>query len=106
MNLDLSTTKAKLIGLAIIVAIFGIGYWVSPTKTVTKTEIKEVIKEVVKTEKSSTKTENRNKDIVIIEITKPDGTKTKETHIVDKGTISVDISEKMQKEIDQYKQQL
>ncbi len=106
MTIDLSTLKAKLIAGAILVGVFGLGYWAMPQKTITKTEIKEVIKEVVKIEKDSTKTENKNKDVVIVETTRPDGTKTKETHNVDKGSTVTDITEKMQKQIDQYKEQL
>lgn len=106
MNIDLSTSKAKIILLAVAVAIFGLGYWAMPTKTVIKTETKEVIKEVVKIEYRSSKKEDKNKSVVIIEVTHPDGTKTKETRIIDKGVVSVDVSQQFQKELDIYKQRL
>lgn len=104
MVIDLSTNKAKLIAILTIVIIFGAGYWAMPTKVVTKVETKEIIKEVVKNDKKTTKEEKKDKNIIVIETTYPDGTKKKETRIIDKGIISVDVSEKFQKELEVYKQ--
>jgi hypothetical protein len=106
MKIDLSTLQAKLIAAALLLGVFGLGYWVSPTKTVTKIEIKEVIKEVTKTEKTSDKVEQKNKIVIITETTHPDGTKTKETRITDKGTTTQNTTEETKKEIEKYKEQL
>lgn len=72
------------------------GYYATPTKTITKTEVKEVVKVVKEKEKNK----QNNKMVVIVETTMPDGTKRKETKIVDKGVITITASENIDKSTD------
>lgn len=78
--------KYGLAAIALLVA-FAFGRTTVPTKTVTKIEEKIVEKEVVKYKESSKKSENKNKEVVVIEYKLPDGTIKKETRIVDRGTV-------------------
>jgi hypothetical protein len=76
------------------------GYYLSPTKVTVRTEIKEVVKEVERKEKDSKKDKKNDKIVIIVETILPDGTKKKETKIVDKGTITIDTSETSERETD------
>lgn len=79
--------KYKIAGVLILLLVaYAFGRYNTPEKVVTKIETHEVIKYVEK----ETKSKQNNKDIVIIETRLPDGTITKETHIVDKGTVIID----------------
>lgn len=86
------TKKNIGLGLALIVGSGLVGYYLTPTKTVTKIEIKEVIKEVEKKTTESEKKKNNDKIVIIVETILPDGTRRKETKIVDKGTITIDTT--------------
>lgn len=84
--------KKISIAVALLAAAFLVGRYTVPVKTVTKIEEKVVEKEVVKTVESSKKDERKNKEVIIIETRLPDGTIKKETRIIDKGTVVVDMS--------------
>lgn len=73
--------KQSILALIFVLIGAAIGYLGMPTKVITKTEIKEVVKEVEKKQQSK----QNDKKVTIIEKTNPDGSKTKETIIVDKG---------------------
>lgn len=77
---------------------FAAGRVSTPEKVVTKTETKVQIKEVVKWKTKLVKSENKNKQTIIIETKLPDGTVKKETHIIDKGTVVLDKSKESEKD--------
>jgi hypothetical protein len=83
---------AKII--AAVVALIGIGaavgYYLAPTKTVTVVEVKEKIITVEK--KVTEKSKKEDKVTIIVETILPDGTRRKETKIVDKGMVTVDTT--------------
>jgi hypothetical protein len=81
--------KIAAIAVALVLGAAA-GRFAGPTKVVTKTEIKEVVKEV---EKKTSETNKRNdKVVIVVETVLPDGTRRKETKIVDRGTITIDAS--------------
>jgi hypothetical protein len=85
----LNENKYKIaIGLILLLSAYAFGRYAQPASVITKVETHETIKYVEK----KTTTKQNNKDIVIIETRLPDGTITKETHIVDKGTVIIDKS--------------
>lgn len=75
-NIPLYPILALSVGLSV-------GRFLTPVKTVVKTEIKTVerVQEVEKNNKSDSQKER--KDVSIIEVISPDGTKRTETHISD-----------------------
>lgn len=74
-------TKTKIIVFTVsLVAAFAAGRYAAPTKVVTETKIVEV------------ETTKRKKDIIIHEITRPDGTKEKNTEIKERETKNDRIS--------------
>jgi hypothetical protein len=76
-------TKTKvIIGVVIVVAAFGSGYFAKPSKIVTKTEIKEVIKEVKVVE------QHNNVVTVTHTVTAPNGTTTTDTTTHDSTEIN------------------
>lgn len=84
----------KYIPYAVVAAVFlAVGYFATPTKTVTEFRVKEVIKEVEKKVSDKEKNKRNNKMVIIVETIMPDGTRRKETKIVDKGTITVTANE-------------
>lgn len=92
----------KTMALAVILTggvSFAAGRSSAPEKVVTKVETKVEIKEVVKWKTKTVKSENKNKQTIIIETKLPDGTFKKETHILDKGTVVLDKSKDLEKDI-------
>ena len=82
------TTRTKIIVAVVgMAACFGLGYYLTPTKTVTKTEVKEVIRIV---EKAHTDQKN-DTTIIEVETRYPDGTVKIERKTVDKNHIVVDV---------------
>lgn len=100
--MNLKNVSVLVLGCLLLGAAFG--YYLSPTKTVVKTEIKEVIKEVERKEKDTKKDTKKDKIIIKVETILPDGTRRIETKIVDKGTITIDMSESSEKETDKSKE--
>jgi hypothetical protein len=71
----------------IILASFMVGRYTVPSKVVTKTEI-QTVTQIAETAKVNTQ---QDKDVVVTETDKPDGTKIKQTEYVDRvNTESVD----------------
>lgn len=96
-----SKTRTKILPIILTLLVgAAIGYFATPTKVVTKTEIKEIIKEVEKKTSDTKKDKKNDKIVIIVETVLPDGTRKKETKIVDKGTITIDASETTEKETD------
>lgn len=94
-------TRTKIIIAAVaLIGAFGAGWYLTPTKVVTKTEIKEVIKEVVKEKESTTKDKKNDKVVIVVETVYPDGRRVKETKIVDKGSVTVNIDKDKSSETD------
>lgn len=88
----MSNLKKILIVLGILLIGVAIGRYTLPAKVVTKIETREVIKEVVKEVEKQSKEKKNNKIVLIVETTLPDGTKRKETKIIDKGILTIDLS--------------
>lgn len=85
--------KSKVIIVAIIfIAGMATGYFLMPSKIQVKVEEKVVEKEVIKEVAREKRSVKNNKIKVIVETKWPDGTITKETKIVDRGTIELDHS--------------
>lgn len=83
----------QTIKYALVLLIGGaLGYAILPTKTITRVETKEVIKEVEKKSSETAKNKQNDKVVIVVETILPDGTRRKETKIVDKGTITIDTS--------------
>ena len=87
-------TVFHVAGAIVLAASIGYaaGRYFVPAKVTTKTEIKEVEKIVEKRVEVEKKTRKNDKTTIIVEITKPDGTKEKRTMIVDKGETNIDLS--------------
>lgn len=77
----MSTTTKVLLSILALVVSYAFGYWTAPETIKTETKIVEVEKTSKDTTTDTSKT--RNKKIVIVEITRPDGTKEKSTTITD-----------------------
>lgn len=89
------TNRQIAISIAISLAVGGaVGYFFTPTKTITKVEIKEIEKIVKETQKDK----KNDKIVIVVETIMPDGTKRKETKIVDKGTITIRSDEVTEKQ--------
>jgi hypothetical protein len=90
--------KKNLILGALVLFIVGglIGRYLAPEKIQIKVQEKEVIKEVIKYKESKKSTENKDKQVIIIETRLPDGTITKETRILDKGVVVVDVKKDLE----------
>lgn len=84
---------ALIVGLAV-------GRFAAPTKVVTKTEVKDVEKKVEKKTTDSQKNKKNNKIVIVVETVMPDGTRRKETKIVDRGSITIDNSSTEERESD------
>lgn len=85
-------TKTKIaVALVALIGAFGAGWYMTPTKTVIKTETKIVEKIVEKEKESVDKTKKNDKVVIVVETVYPDGRRVKETKIVDKGSIVVNI---------------
>jgi hypothetical protein len=98
------STKNLAIGIGVSIAIgAAFGYFEAPTKKETKVEYQTVEKEVIKEVEVTKEADNKNTDTVIIETIDKDGTIHRETHIVDKGVISIDKSDS--KEDDKSKEE-
>ncbi|MEO5367568.1 MAG: hypothetical protein H7831_14680 [Magnetococcus sp. WYHC-3] len=91
-------TKRNIVILSLISLAIGgaIGYFFTPTRTVTKVEVKEVVKVVKETQKDK----KNDKIVIVVETVLPDGTKKKETKIVDKGTITIRSDETSEKQVE------
>lgn len=88
------TTKLQIIiGVCLLLGGVAVGRYTAPTKTVVKVETKEVIKEVVVTTKGETKYIKNDLVTKIVEIVNKDGSSTKTTYIVDKGSTLNEIKE-------------
>jgi hypothetical protein len=103
LNLIIENKSAVLIAVAILAALGGgyaTGRYAVPAKVTVKTEVKVVEKIIEKRVEVEKKTKKNDKTTVIVEITKPDGTKEKRTMIVDKGETNIDLSTIVQNERD------
>jgi hypothetical protein len=86
------SVKNLVIGASVaVVASFMVGRFTVPTKVVTKTEIQTVVKTVEVAKEMKKTDQKKDRDVVITETTKPDGTKVKETHYVSHSdTVTLD----------------
>ncbi len=93
--------KKQIITIVTCLVVGGaIGYYATPEKIVEK----EVVKVVEKIVKDTTERENRNKIVIKVETIMPDGTRRIETKIVDRGTITIDASEKVDRDTEKKKE--
>lgn len=79
-----------------------LGYYALPSKIVEK----EVIKIVEKKVKDTTEKENKNKIKIITEVIMPDGTIKREIKEIDKGIITIDASEIIDKDTTKDKEKI
>ena len=90
--MEISLKSLAITVPVIILASFMVGRYTVPTKTITKTEIQVVTKTVEVQKDTKTVDQKKNQDTIITETTKPDGTKIKETHFVDRtDTLTTDV---------------
>lgn len=82
----MTTTQIAGIGLVVLAVGVGIGRYTTPTKVETKVEEKIVEKIITK----EAKTNNKNREYVVIEVISPDGTIRREKRLIDKGVITVE----------------
>jgi len=86
--MEISLKNLAITVPVIILASFMVGRYTVPTKTITKTEI-QVVTKTVEVDKTATQVD---KDVIVTETDKPDGTKVKETQYVDRvNTETTDI---------------
>lgn len=79
--------KATIVAVVIFIAGAAVGRYTLPTKVVTKTETVTVEKEVIKTKEKNVTDTNKNRELVITETIKPDGTKIIEKHYINRDEI-------------------
>lgn len=84
--------KIGLVAVVVFMAGLACGRYTTPTKVVTKTETVTVEKEVVKNKEVTSKDTNKNRELVITETTKPDGTKVVEKHYINRDEIKEDTT--------------
>jgi lipopolysaccharide export LptBFGC system permease protein LptF len=85
---------AKQVGAVAIALLIGAGFgrYSLPAKVVTKTETVTVEKEVIKNTEKTIKDTNKDRELIIIETIKPDGTKVVEKHYVNRDQIKEDTT--------------
>lgn len=83
------TQDVKYVIIAVVIFIAGLacGRFTTPSKVVTKTETVTVEKEVVKTKEKNVTDTNKNRELVVTETVKPDGTKIIEKHYINRDEI-------------------
>src|SRR6185295_3763554 len=79
--------KATIIAIIVFIAGLACGRYTTPSKIVTKTETVTVEKEVVKTKEKNVTDTNKNRELVVTETIKPDGTKIIEKHYINRDEI-------------------
>lgn len=82
--------KLGLIAAVVFIAGLAAGRYTLPAKVITKTEIQTVEKEVIKNKEVTSKDTNKDRELVIVETTKPDGTKIVEKHYINRDQIKED----------------
>lgn len=86
------SVKLELVAVVVFIAGLACGRFTTPAKVITKTEIQTVEKEVVKNKEVTVKDTNKDRELVVTETTKPDGTKIVEKHYINRDQIKEDTT--------------
>lgn len=94
MDLTFLKPYARQAGMIVTALLIGVafGRYTLPAKIVTKTETVTVEKEVIKNVETTSKDTNKDRELIVTETVKPDGTKIIEKHYVNKDQIKEDTT--------------